>query len=338
MNIPNDQYIIAGPCSAESREQVLNTAAAIHSIHNDSIFRAGIWKPRTKPNSFDGVGVKGLQWLKEVKEQYQLKTATEVASPYHVEECLKNDVDVLWIGARSTGNPFSVQAIADALRGTDQLVMVKNPIHADVNLWIGAFERLEKNGIKNAVGIHRGFHYDGLSSFRNEPKWDVLSQFRSLMPQTKLICDVSHIAGNSMLVPMVAEQAMQQNVDGLMIETHQSPDQALSDAKQQVKPEELKKLLNWIYRSIYELDSLRKEIDQTDDQLIALLGRRMKIAQKIAHSKKQHELDSLQPERWKKVQYNNKSLAHKYELNSQFVHQLYELIHRESLQVQNKLN
>lgn len=337
MNIPNDQLLIAGPCSAESREQVLDTAAAIHSIHSGSIFRAGIWKPRTNPNSFEGVGVKGLQWLKEVKERYQLKTATEVASPYHVEACLKNEVDIMWIGARSTGNPFSVQGIADALKGTDQIVMVKNPIHADVKLWVGAFERLEKNGIKNVMGIHRGFHHDGPSFYRNEPKWDTLAQFRSLMPKTKVICDVSHIAGDSILVPMVAEQAMQYNLNGLMIETHPRPDSALSDAKQQIKPEELKKLLNCIYRSIQELDSLREEIDQTDDQLIALLGRRMKIAQQIAHSKKQHQLDPFQPERWEKVQCNNKSLAHKYEVNTKFIHQLYELIHKESLQVQNGL-
>lgn len=337
MTSQNNELLITGPCSAESRTQVLRSAEAIQSICPDSIFRAGIWKPRTKPNSFEGVGAIGLEWLKEVKERYNLKTATEVATPYHVEECLKHDIDIMWIGARSTGNPFSVQAIADALQGTEQTIMVKNPMHADLPLWVGAFERLERAGIKNPIGIHRGFHRTIKSPLRNEPEWDLLSNFRALMPATKIICDVSHIAGDSVLVPLIAETAVKHHVDGLMIETHPNPTAALSDSKQQLTPKELETLLDCVFRSSPHLHSLRTEIDQTDAHLISLLSHRMKISQKIALFKHQHKLDLLQPERWEKVKLSNEALAKKYELNSTFIGELYELIHQASLNAQKQM-
>ena len=337
MIVSNNQLLVAGPCSAESRSQVLSVAKSVQSVIPDGIFRAGIWKPRTKPGSFEGVGTRGLQWLKEVKEQYKLKTATEVATPYHVEECLKHDVDVLWIGARSTGNPFSVQAIADSLKGTDKTVMIKNPMHTDLQLWIGAFERLEKAGIKNTVAIHRGFHGTAQSALRNEPEWNVLSDFRALMPNTKVICDASHIAGDSVLVPLIAQTAMKHQLDGLMIETHPNPTSALSDSKQQLTPQELETLLQFVFKPIQSLTSLRKEIDQTDNHLISLLAHRMNVSQKIALSKRHSKLEPLQPERWKAVQQNNRKLAHQYELDVQFVHKLYELIHQASINEQKRI-
>lgn len=337
MEIPKNQMLIAGPCSAESENQVMDTARQIHAIDPSIIYRAGIWKPRTKPGSFEGVGSKGLSWLKEVKDQYGLRTSTEVATPAHVEACLEHDIDILWIGARTTVNPFSVQEIADALRGSNKTIMVKNPIHADIHLWIGAFERLEKAGVTNTIGIHRGFHpaYKGI--LRNEPHWDLVDQFRELMPEKKIICDPSHISGDSLLVPSISEMAVKRNLDGLMIETHRDPSVALSDKNQQLRPNQLLALLDYLYGSSQDLLELREEINQTDEHLISLLARRMSIAQKIALSKRRDQLEILQPDRWGVVRDQNEKLASKYELDPLFVKGLYEMIHEASINQQKRL-
>lgn len=329
--------MIAGPCSAETQQQVLTTAERISKIDSSIIYRAGIWKPRTNPDSFQGIGNIGLEWLQEVKSTYGLKTATEIATPEHAEACLKAGIDVLWIGARTTVNPFSVQSIADALEGVDVPVMVKNPIHSDIQLWMGAFERLRKAGITQLSGIHRGFHHPGNPLFRNEPKWELVDQFKEIAPEIPVLCDPSHITGNSLLVPTIAEEAVKRNFDGLMIETHNRPTTALSDKAQQLRPKQLKALVNYLYSPSQDLSDLRQEIDQTDEHLISLLARRMSISRKIALSKRKDEIEIIQPDRWKKVQEKNAELAKNHELNSTFVNELYELIHEASIEQQRLL-
>lgn len=325
--------IIAGPCSAETPEQVMQTAQSIAEISSDIIYRAGIWKPRTKPNSFEGVGEIGLKWLQEVKKETGLKTATEVATAEHVESCLKSGIDVLWIGARTTVNPFAVQAIADALHGTNIPVFIKNPMHGDVKLWAGAFERIQRAGISETVGIHRGFHAPS-ALLRNPPHWELVDQFRALMPEVKVICDPSHISGNALIVPSISEQAVKRKADGLMIETHCSPETALSDKDQQLRPDQLKTLLGYLFGFSQEIQELRSEIDQTDEQLIALLGRRMEIAEKIAREKENRDIPILQSGRWSQAQERNRDLAKTYSIDPDFVHSLYEIIHRASIQHQ----
>lgn len=337
MKIPPHQTMIAGPCSAETQQQVLTTAERISKIDSSIIYRAGIWKPRTNPDSFQGIGNIGLEWLQEVKATYGLKTATEIATPEHAEACLKAGIDVLWIGARTTVNPFSVQAIADALEGVDVPVMVKNPIHSDIQLWIGAFERLKKAGITQLSAIHRGFHHPENPLFRNVPKWELVDQFKKVAPEIPIICDPSHITGNSLLVPTIAEEAVKRNFDGLMIETHNRPTTALSDKAQQLRPKQLKALVNYLYSPSQDLSDLRQEIDQTDEHLISLLARRMSISRKIALSKRKDEIEIIQPDRWKKVQEKNAELAKNHELNSTFVNELYELIHEASIEQQRML-
>lgn len=337
MKIPPHQTMIAGPCSAETQQQVLTTAERISKIDSSIIYRAGIWKPRTNPDSFQGIGNIGLEWLQEVKATYGLKTATEIATPEHAEACLKAGIDVLWIGARTTVNPFSVQAIADALEGVDVPVMVKNPIHSDIQLWIGAFERLKKAGITQLSAIHRGFHHPENPLFRNVPKWELVDQFKKVAPEIPIICDPSHITGNSLLVPTIAEEAVKRNFDGLMIETHNRPTTALSDKAQQLRPKQLKALVNYLYSPSQDLSDLRQEIDQTDEHLISLLARRMSISGKIALSKRKDEIEIIQPDRWKKVQEKNAELAKNHELNSTFVNELYELIHEASIEQQRML-
>jgi chorismate mutase len=337
MIVPKNKTIIAGPCSAESSDQVMETARQIHAIDPAIIYRAGIWKPRTKPGSFEGVGSIGLSWLQEVKNTYGLKTATEVANPAHVEACLEHDIDILWIGARTTVNPFSVQAIADALRGSDKTIMVKNPIHADIQLWVGAFERLDKAGIKNTVGIHRGFHSGNNGILRNEPNWSALDQFSEMLPEKKIICDPSHIAGDSLLVPSISEMAMKRSMHGLMIETHRDPSVALSDKHQQLRPNQLVALLDYLFGTSQDLIELREEIDQTDEHLISLLARRMSIAQKIALSKRRDQLEIIQPDRWANVRSRNEKLADRHKLDPLFIDGLYEMIHEASIDQQKRL-
>ena len=273
--------IIAGPCSAESQDQMLSTAMAIKD--KISIFRAGIWKPRTRPNSFEGVGEKALDWMQEVKAQTGLKVATEVANAQHVEHCLKANIDVLWIGARTTVNPFYVQEIASALSGVDVTVMVKNPLHPELSLWMGALERLNKKGIDKLYAIHRGFFTLEKSAFRNEPKWEIPIKLRRLVPNVPLLCDPSHISGNTHMIAEVSQTAMDLNMDGLMIETHYRPSKALSDAQQQITPNRLIEILddlilrtsttqNADFKST--LKKLRSQIDVVDKQLLDILAKR----------------------------------------------------------------
>jgi chorismate mutase len=243
---PNEPLIVAGPCGAETEDQVLQTAKEISKIPSVKLFRAGIWKPRTRPNAFEGVGEEGLIWLKEVQKQFGLKTTVEVANAQHTELALKHGVDVLWIGARTTGNPFSVQEIADVVKGVDIPVFIKNPIHADMQLWLGAIERFANSGITKLAGIHRGFHYAGKTKYRNKPLWEIAIELKTLLPELPIICDPSHICGNRELIPHVAQKALDLGMNGLMIESHINPTVALSDAQQQLTPSALKELLDRI--------------------------------------------------------------------------------------------
>lgn len=343
----NDTYIIAGPCSAESREQVLETAEKIAALPQKiKIFRAGIWKPRTRPNSFEGVGEAGLPWLEEVKEKYGFLTTCEVANARHVEAALKHNVDILWIGARTTANPFSVQEIADRLRGVDIPVMVKNPISADIALWIGAIERLHVVGINRIAAIHRGFSVDGKSKYRNRPLWRFPIELKRRHPDLPIICDPSHIAGNRELLQSVCQKALDVNIDGLMIETHCNPDVALSDAAQQVTPENLGKMLGTLdKKSTFcsdkkyeeEIEELRAQIDRVDNELIEALAERMKIATAIGKAKSKSHVTPLQLSRMSEVMDRRTKFAKSLGLSENFTQELYQIIHSESVKIQTEI-
>jgi chorismate mutase len=338
-------YIIAGPCSAESREQVLATAAALKEL-NIHLFRAGVWKPRTRPGSFEGNGAEALAWLKEAKEQYNLPIVIEVAEPEHVELALKYGIDALWIGARTTVNPFQVQHIADALKGVDIPVLVKNPVNPDVSLWQGAIERLERVGIKDVAAIHRGFStYSAASPYRNQPNWPIPIELKRRRPELPIICDPSHITGNRAIVADVAQKAMAMGFDGLMIETHPTPELALSDAEQQITPQELKDLLcRIVMRSSevsasdnVELEYLRQQMDSIDAEIIDLLARRMELSEKIGLVKKASNIAAYLPERWNEIVETRGDRAEKLQLSREFVVALYERIHDESIRKQLKV-
>ena len=342
----NRPYQFFGPCSAESYEQLRSTAAQIHTNFEDVIFRAGIWKPRTRPGSFEGVGEQGLKWLKEIKREFGFQTTTEVASAAHVEACLKAEVDVLWIGARTTVNPFSVQAIADALKGVNIPVMVKNPMNPDVSLWFGAIERFQKVGIKNIGAIHRGFHLSDNEPYRNTPKWDLAVQFKTEHPDIPLICDVSHISGKPSLIPLVAQRAFDLDMDGLMVEIHENPAAALSDAQQQLTPLELKQLIDGIVIKSSKstdinfsdkLTVLREKIDRIDDELVELLATRMSISENIGKYKKDNQVTILQLERWKEILKRNLESGSTLNLSEKFITGLYNAIHDESIEKQTKV-
>lgn len=335
--------VIAGPCSAESEKQMLEIAERLDPNYVQ-IFRAGIWKPRTKPNCFEGVGAIGLKWLKKVKDEFNFLTATEVATANHVQLALENEVDILWIGARSTVNPFTVQEIAEALRGTDKIVLVKNPVNPDLELWIGAFERLQGQNIKNLGAIHRGFSTYKKTKYRNNPQWQVALDFKDKMPEIPLICDPSHICGNREGLLEVAQQAFNFEYNGLMIESHNNPDEAWSDANQQITPERLKEMLqvlelrksddeNAAYHN--KLSRLRNEIDETDQAIIESIANRMKVAAKIGELKKAHNVAIFQPERWKAIRDNAVKQGQKYNLSEEFIDKLIKAIHQESISHQN---
>ncbi len=331
--------LIAGPCSAETEEQVLQTAQEL-AAQNIDLFRAGIWKPRTRPNSFEGVGTVGLKWLKKVKEQTGLKVTTEVANREHVFEALKYGVDVLWLGARTTVNPFSVQEIADALEGVDIPVLVKNPINPDLNLWIGAIERLQKAGINKIGVIHRGFSAFGDSKFRNTPRWQIPIELMQRMPELTFICDNSHICGRRDILEEVAQKAMDLNFHGLMTEIHPTPDAAWSDAKQQITPYQYKELINnLVMREITtnnqlflkNLDGLRQQIDVVDNELMALLGKRMQLAEDIGLYKKNNNISILQPSRWNEILQKAIVKGKEKGLSEEFVALFLKAIHEESI-------
>jgi chorismate mutase len=338
--------IISGPCSAESETQMLTTAKAIAAIDKKIIFRAGIWKPRTRPNAFEGVGSKGLEWMKTVKEQTGLLTATEVANANHVEECLKNKIDILWIGARTTVNPFSVQEIADALRGTDIPVFVKNPVTPDLQLWLGALERINQAGITKLAAIHRGFHSHAITPFRNDPKWEIAIELRTHCPDLPMICDPSHICGNTELIPYVSQKAMDMDMHGLMIETHCMPKMALSDAKQQLTPLQLADLIDrLVVRKAHsennefknKLELLRESINKTDEELLQVLMSRMQMVEKIGVYKKENNVTILQTNRWESLLNERLNSASMMGLSEVFVRSLYLLIHEESIRKQNEV-
>ncbi len=341
----NKPLIIAGPCSAETEEQVLATAHALDE-NRVNLFRAGIWKPRTRPNSFEGVGAKGLAWLKRVKQETSIPVTTEVANVKHVYEALKAGIDVLWIGARTSANPFAMQEIAESLRGVDVPVLVKNPVNPDLSLWIGAIERLYKAGIRQIGAIHRGFSFYGKSEYRNIPHWQIAIDLKQELPEIPLINDPSHITGNASMVASVAQRAMDLNFDGLMIETHINPAEAWSDAKQQITPQELNNLLdNLVGRKTgvnsakfnENLEELRAKIDMLDDELMKILSSRMELVEKIGEWKKRKNVSIYQASRFKQIIDKAVEKGQKYGLSDDFVRLLFKAIHEESIAKQTRI-
>ncbi|WP_185856478.1 bifunctional 3-deoxy-7-phosphoheptulonate synthase/chorismate mutase type II [Blattabacterium cuenoti] len=346
----NSPFTISGPCSAESEEQVIETAQRLDPAYVQ-VFRAGIWKPRTKPNNFEGVGKKGLQWLKNVKRKTGLMTATEIANSEHVKLALSFDIDVLWIGARSTSSPFIVQEIADSLEGKkDKVILVKNPIHPDIELWIGALERLFKKGVRKLGVIHRGFYTYQASKYRNQPNWNLLSKFRSFFPRIPVICDPSHICGNKEGIFSISKIAYHFKYDGLMIECHCNPDKAWSDSQQQITPEKLLELLKQLIDSSKSkesksennqiqknLDSLRIFIDELDENIIALLAERMKISKQLGTLKKGSDVSILQPNRWVEIMNKSIKLGKNLGLSEELLKGVFKLLHKESIKIQNRM-
>ncbi len=337
--------LIAGPCSAESRKQVLDTAMAINHFQNVNIYRAGIWKPRTSPNSFEGVGEIGLKWMKEVKQKTNLLTSTEVAVPEHIEACLRNkgSIDILWIGARTTANPFSVQSLADALESVDIPVIIKNPVNPDIGLWIGAVERLMKAGIKQLALLHRGFSPFEKTYLRNIPKWELAIEIKSRFPELPIINDPSHISGNKQYIHDIAQKSLNLNFNGLMIETHINPKEALSDAEQQLTPKELGGLLKVLkYRKTTSeseeflglLEQYREQIDSIDFQLLELLAKRMKIIDDIGKYKSKHNVTAFQLRRWLNIMKTRIEFGKSLQLNDDFVKKMLRLVHKESISKQ----
>ncbi|MBQ7824168.1 MAG: bifunctional 3-deoxy-7-phosphoheptulonate synthase/chorismate mutase type II, partial [Bacteroidaceae bacterium] len=327
--------VIAGPCSAETEEQVLSTAKDLAS-KGIKIFRAGIWKPRTKPGGFEGVGSEGLPWLKRVKEETGMYTATEVATERHVFEALKHGVDLLWIGARTSANPFAVQEIADALKGVDIPVLIKNPVNPDLELWIGAVERIYNAGIRHLGVIHRGFSSYDKKLYRNLPQWHIPIELRRRLPNLPIICDPSHIGGKRELVAPLSQQAMDLGFDGLIVESHCNPDCAWSDKTQQVTPDVLDYILNMLViretnQTTENLTELRKQIDELDEQLLELLSKRMRISREIGQYKKEHNMPVLQTVRYDEILNKRVSQAVGLDMSDDFMKSVLESIHEESV-------
>ena len=338
--------IISGPCSAETEEQVIETATSLAKTGKVDALRAGIWKPRTKPGMFEGIGVKGLPWLAHAKKISGLPVAVEVATAKHVENALQFDVDILWIGARTTVNPFSVQEVCDALRGVDIPVLIKNPINPDLELWCGGIERLQKVGVKNIGMIHRGFSNYGNTEYRNAPMWHLPIEMKRRFPDMLLICDPSHICGNRTGLQSIAQKSIDLDFGGLMIETHLHPDDAWSDAKQQITPEILSEMLgNLIWRIentdekefVTALATLRERINQVDDELLALIGQRMKIADKIGEYKRENNITILQTNRWNEILEKAFAKGNRLGLSKDFITKYFDAVHLESISHQNKI-
>lgn len=334
-----EPIIIAGPCSAETEEQVMATAHGLADAGID-LFRAGIWKPRTRPGSFEGVGTEGLGWLKRVKEETGLRVTTEVANTQHVFEALKYGIDVLWLGARTTVNPFSVQEVADALKGVKIPIMIKNPINPDLSLWIGAIERIYKAGIENIAVIHRGFSYHGETKYRNVPRWQIPIDLKRRFPNLEIICDNSHICGRRDTLFDVAQKAMDLDFDGIMTEVHPTPDDAWSDAAQQITPVQFKELTSRLVQrdtstddvEFWEhMDHLRHEIDEIDEEIMNLMGKRMQLADSIGHYKKRNNIAVLQPDRWNEILDRAVVKGKAQGLSSAFIESLLKAVHEESI-------
>jgi chorismate mutase len=341
----NHPLVIAGPCSAETEDQVINIAHQLKDT-DVSYYRAGIWKPRTRPGMFEGVGALGLKWLQRVKAETGLKTATEVANRNHVELALEHDIDLLWIGARSTVSPFIVQEIADALRGTDKIVLVKNPVNPDLPLWLGAIERLASANIEKLGVIHRGFSTYEKTKYRNNPEWQIAIELQTKFPDLPLINDPSHITGKRDMIFDVSQTALDLNFDGLMIETHNAPDSAWSDAAQQVTPETLVQIMKDLkIRKEFDpeteynasLNNLRAQIDVIDNQLIELLGKRMKVADGIGTLKKEKNVAVLQSKRWNEILGKMVLEGEEKGLSEEFTLKLFKAIHQESINHQEKI-
>lgn len=341
----NGTIIISGPCSAESPEQVMNTAKELASSGKVNFLRAGIWKPRTRPNAFEGIGKEALNWLAQAGKETGILTTTEVATTQHVEEALEAGIDALWIGARTSTNPFSVQAIADSLIGVDIPVMVKNPINPDLNLWIGALERINRAGIHNIAAIHRGFSTYH-QQYRNAPLWEIPLKLKTMFPELAIINDPSHISGSRTHLQEVAQKALDLDMDGLMIETHINPDVALSDAKQQLTPDSFNKLISDLqYRSAksgsedynIKLEELRSKIDRVDNEMLQLISERMNITSLIGNYKKQNEVTVFQLDRWKEIMETRQPFGVSKGLDSQFVDELLQLLHKESIKIQTNI-
>jgi chorismate mutase len=337
--------VIAGPCSAETEEQVLSTARELAKIPQVKVFRSGIWKPRTRPSAFEGVGKKGLKWLKRVKQETGLLTTVEVANPEHVTEALNHEVDILWIGARTVVNPFSVQEISAALNGVDIPVMVKNPLNPDIKIWIGALERLNQAGIKKLVAVHRGFSFFNRSPYRNAPMWEIPIELKTLFPELPVIVDPSHICGETGLLLSISQKALDLEMNGLMIETHIRPQEALTDRQQQITPSMLFELLSsLILREEYgniefenKLEELRSEIDKLDEELIDILARRMMIVEEIGNYKKKHSITILQLKRWSEIIRDRVNAGVNLGLSRDFLLKLLESLHEESIQRQTEV-
>lgn len=338
-------FLIAGPCSVESEEQVFTVAQSLKKDGRTAVLRGGIWKPRTRPDSFEGMGAKALPWLVNAGKQVGLPVTTEVANATHVEEALKTGVDILWIGARTTVNPFAVQAIADALKGTDITVMVKNPVNPDLMLWIGAMERLNKAGIDDLIAVHRGFSVYNHPKYRNVPNWEIPIALIEKMPEIPIVCDPSHISGKREGLLQVAQKAMDLNFAGLMIETHPTPDQAWSDPAQQVTPKGLSDILDQLIlrketisgEAQSFIERMRDKIASEDDKLFEILSNRMRLAEEVGIYKRENDITILQQEHWRKIIANRLDQSDELHLTTDFVRAVMDAIHQESIRHQTKV-
>ena len=342
----NYPLIIAGPCSAETEEQVLSTAKNLAKTKQVSVLRAGIWKPRSRPGNFEGAGEQGLKWLNRVKDETGLKVAIEVATPAHVELALKNNIDMVWIGARTTANPFSVEQLAAALKSTNIPVLVKNPVTPDIELWIGAIERFNKVGITKLAAIHRGFFPYKRSRLRNIPKWELAIDLKSRLPKLPLISDPSHIAGKRELVQEIAQHAIDLSYDGLMVEVHPNPPTALSDSRQQLDFKEFEHMLNSLnFHKLAtgdsnftdQLETIRNQIDSIDQQILELLGNRMRLIEKIGEYKRDKNVTIIQLRRWEKILESRIECGQKLGLSEEYIKSLLRLVHKESIKRQAEI-
>lgn len=342
----DNPLLIAGPCSLETEEQVMTTAKLLAKDKRVFVFRGGVWKPRTRPGTFEGVGSIGLKWLNQVKQETGLPVGTEVANAQHTEEALKAGLDVLWIGARSTASPFVVQEIADVVKGSDTVIMIKNPVNPDAQLWMGAVERIYNAGIKNIVGIHRGFTPFRETKYRNYPNWKTYIELKRLLPNLPVICDPSHIAGKREFLSEISQKAFDMGMDGLMLESHIDPSCALSDAAQQVTPADLAKILDKLvirYENTNNpdfenhLDVLRNRIDAIDSELLETLASRVGIARQIGQYKKENNVTALQINRWTELMDNRVKIGNELDLNKTFVKILFQLIHEDSVRMQTEI-
>lgn len=344
--IGDKPFVISGPCSAETKEQVIDTSLRLAKTGKVDMLRAGIWKPRTKPGNFEGVGAEGLSWLEEAKKLTGLPVTTEVANGSHVEEALKHDIDMLWLGARTTVNPFSVQEIADALQGVDIPVLIKNPINPDLQLWIGGIERIQQAGVKQVGVIHRGFSNFGNTNYRNAPMWHIPIELKRTLPEIPIICDPSHICGRRDNLQQISQKALDLDYQGIMLESHMNPDEAWSDAKQQITPEQVGKMIEdlvWRHETsdkeefISALAKFREQINQIDDEILTLLSNRMKIAEKIGQYKKDNDITILQNTRWNEILENGIAKGKKLGLSKKFILKHLDAVHIESISHQDKV-